>query len=340
MIPNSEEGPDLDYPIKNKQALKDLKIGMFDTTWETQMFHGLTGEIINGFDRISYYQDETFHYLDELPVEVIDEDKKSWKVSYRYNKNWYRCDPFTKDHDGLHVLFAGCSNTEGVGQDIENTWSHMLYNELSKDYKMSGYFNIGKGGYGWQKIISATMNYIRDYGKPDVLFINHPNLIRDYYWIPSMESWNYAQKLPYEKVHAGKKNWNNSPEMDIYEEIKFYRWPTIEDLRNYFPDWAIAWFTFIEYCKSLGIKVLWTTWDYQERTNIENLEIFSDTFFRLQPPSSEWIVEQRPNGKVFDGDISARDGHPGYLIQLRWKEMFLDAIKEKGVLNEFHKKDS
>jgi hypothetical protein len=331
---NEEDG----YYIENTQAFKDLKIGKFDTTWETFLADGWEKERLNDREDINYFTDGTFHYLSRIPVEVIDKDKEHWPVTYRYNMNWYRSDTFKKDHDGLHVLFAGCSNTEGVGQDIEKTWSYLLYTELSKDYKLSGYFNIGKGGYGWQKIISATMNYINEYGKPDVLFINHPNLIRDYYWVPSQNSWIFTQKLPYEKAHAGKKNWNNVRENDQYEEIDFYRWPTLDDIRNYFPGWAVAWFTFLEYCRAMGIKVLWTTWDYQEGTNIKNMDIFKGTFFENQNIYPQWIEEKRPGGKVIDGDLNARDGHPGYLVHLKWTEEFIKAIKEKGILNEFHKK--
>lgn len=329
-----------DYHIENTEAFKEVRIGEFDQTWanfifDKRMSHSLE-EVYKDFN---YYTDGEYNYLDRLPVEVIDKNKEDCVVQYKYNKDWFRSDTFKKDHDGLHVLFAGCSNTEGVGLNIEDTWSNLVYQELSKDYKLSGYFNIGKGGYGWEKIMSAFSNYVEKFSAPDILIVNHPNLLRNYYWIPSIEKWVYVQKLPYHKDYDINNSPSNKTEEDaLYEEIGFNRIATIQQARDILPNWASAWNIFLKYCESIGTKVVWTCWDYQEIYNIESLGLFSDTFFALHPPHPKWIEEKRPNLSVGPFDMNARDGHPGYLIHLRWKEQFIEAINRRGIINEVYQK--
>lgn len=51
-----------------------------------------------------------------------------------------RTDPYTTDHDGKHILFAGCSVTHGVGlPDIQDVWTNIVYGALKANEKVSGF---------------------------------------------------------------------------------------------------------------------------------------------------------------------------------------------------------
>ena len=151
MSNNKDSGsPWIINPLKS--TFDSAFIGQLDRTWAARHFPKVYYPDLD--ESFNYRFVDGYHVLDKIEPERIHKDKQDWKVTYRYNSDWFRCDHFTKTHNGLHIVFSGCSNTEGVGNDIENTWSHMVYKELSKTYNLSGYFNIGKGGYGWHKIIN------------------------------------------------------------------------------------------------------------------------------------------------------------------------------------------
>lgn len=111
------------------------------------------------------------NYLADMGMSIDD--------FYQFNSNGFRCDEFTTEHDGLHVLFAGCSITFGDSILLEDVWAHKVYQEISKDEKTSGYFNIGSPGASVASTIQLIIRYIVKYGIPDIIFINFPDEARD-----------------------------------------------------------------------------------------------------------------------------------------------------------------
>ncbi len=259
------------------------------------------------------------HILDQLPVEQILKGREDSVVEYRYNSEWFRSDEFTSEHNGLHILFAGCSNTEGVGANIEDTWSYFVYQEFAKQHKVSGYFNLAKGGSGWHKIISNLISYINNYGAPDYLLINMPNILRNYVWNEDESQYSYRQKLPYGDIDMKPRDYFNENQS------------TVEEHRKNYPIFLTSWILFVEYCKSLDIKLLWTTWDEHDGLNLKISSYFNDTFFLLKRNMEENIFEIS-GGRVKESDIRARDGHPGKIIQRIWADIFIEEIKNKGWL--------
>ena len=100
-------------------------------------------------------------------------------VEYKLNSFGLRCDEFSNNHDGLHILFAGCSNTFGLGTDIENVWAKRLYNKIKQTDKVSGYYNIGINAGSIIEIIFHVYRYIEKYKKPDYIFLLFPERYRD-----------------------------------------------------------------------------------------------------------------------------------------------------------------
>lgn len=98
----------------------------------------------------------------------------------RVNNFDFRCDDFTKNHIGEHILFSGCSITYGTGLLESEIWSKILYEKILKDKQLSGYFNLGMPGTGTIDIVINIFKYINSFGNPSTIFINLPNVHRAY----------------------------------------------------------------------------------------------------------------------------------------------------------------
>lgn len=301
--------------IINYQNFLSLPFYTFDRTWAEAAYMGRENlEIIDILGHETNYRlENNKHVLDFIPPELsyIEEDRKTWKVRYEYNSDWFRCDEFSKNHDGLHIVFSGCSNTEGVGGNIEDTWSHILYNKIKEKNNVSGYYNLGRGGSGWHKVVHNFREYVVNYGAPDILVIHMPNILR--FW---ESDWIYHQKVPYGD-NVIKTNYEES-------DLQMHR--------VHFPVFLTAMMLFQEYCNSIGTKLLWTTWHYIESINIHCSSLFTETFFYLKPVSATDLAQNViKNGLTLKhDDISFRDRHPGRLLQNDWAEQYYDQLAKRG----------
>lgn len=258
--------------------------------------------------KYTYNKINGYHVFNNIPPERIQKGKEDWEVTYSFNNELFRSDHFTKEHDGLHILFGGCSNTEGVGSNIEDNWSYKLYKDISAHTKTSGFFSVAKGGYGWHQIFINFKVYVEKYGAPDYYFVLHPNMLRYYIWQEERNNWKYIQRNEGDAQEA---------ELDL-------------EYRNKFPDWASAMSLFIAYCESVGTKFLWTTWATEQNENITNSKFFESTFFETKKIDRQWMTDARPDGKIAKDDINFRDGHPGRLCHELWYHDFKKELIRKG----------
>lgn len=314
----------------DSNVIKGLEIDKFDLTWaysppdatpisdrmdkadsRTPVENG-SHMRIDEFSKYNHRLIDDYHIVDVVPVDIIRAECKDWKVEYKYNRDWFRSDHFKKEHDGLHIVFSGCSNTEGIGADIENTWSHMLYTEISKSVKTSGYFNLARAGSGWHRIIQNFHAYVNNYSAPDYLFILMPNILRNFKWYSG--GWQYQQFNP----------WAEPEKRQEYIDMH----------RKEFPVWALMWNAFLDYCTAVGTKVVWTTWDEWELSNIEAIDQFKDTFFTIDPLTESEIAQKYSHLLDRKDAARVRDGHDGYIQQTQWFEGFKEQVKIRGVLNE------
>lgn len=100
-------------------------------------------------------------------------------VKYQLNQHGLRSDEFSDNASGLHILFAGCSNTYGLGTDIENIWSTRVYNKIKETQEVSGYNNVGINAGSIIEIVLHVFRYIEKFGNPDVIFMLLPERDRD-----------------------------------------------------------------------------------------------------------------------------------------------------------------
>ena len=244
---------------------------------------------------------------------------KDESITYKYNSLGFRSDEFIKDHDGEHILFSGCSETEGVGGNLDSTWSYMTYCELSKEKKLSGFFNLSRYGWGYDIIIQNILCYIKEYGKPKKIFILFPNLGRFYTWNGNKEGFE-------DFVHRG--HIPNSV-LDYSAKSSWKRKMNAEEQRSQFIVFTMTLKLFEEYCISNDIKLSWSTWDKEDKNNYINANIFKNF---LPIPELEDFIKN--NNEYFLKEIKPRvdwnkkrDGHLGYAYHSQWSASFLEKLE-------------
>lgn len=295
--------------VYNSSATMDVFLNEFDITWA----------------REDKYSNSTNRNLTVTPIEVAQPSftGDDGSIIYNYNNEWFRSDDFTKTHDEkYHVLFGGCSESEGIASPLEEVWTKMLHEELKTKYDVGGFYSIARAGYGWQKVISSFMIYVKKYGFPTHFIVLLPNIGRFFEWKDDQDAWFYMQRFP---LSASGESRN-----DEFSERSSNR---IEHKR-FLIDFIAGWKLFVEYCKSNNVKLIWSTWDYGDS---HNFQLFNEPgqFFCINDNhyDEDFILSKRPDGKLLDGDLFRRDGHSGRLKHLFWKEHFKNEIER---LELFH----
>jgi len=299
----SEQYKTEEYYFPKYEIFDDILNDVFDITWQK----GLPKE------------SRVFSIIDpEIKSGCVDDGT----VVYQYNKNFFRSDDFKRVHDGKHILFSGCSETEGVGGNIEDSWSHILYNRISKEEKCSGFFNLAKSGWGWSRIIPNSLIYFKKYGYPDVFFIMLPNHQRKFYYEEndfSDENFIYWQTYP-------------SSYFTYKEKYKIERTSTPKEYLEDFVNFLINWKTFCELCKSNNVKLIFSTWDILDGTNLKDTGF--DNFFEMEfgEKLKKFTKNWYDNNDIKPDDNKKRDGHRGRIIHNYWADEFYKQYK--GVNNK------
>lgn len=114
--------------------------------------------------------------IEKFPVPGVDFDS-----FYKLNSLGFRSDEFTKKHrPGQHVLFAGCSMTFGDGIPLQYLWARKLYLKLNEIGVASGFYNVASNGASISQMLDNTTKYIKEYGKPEYIFMLIPDLNRTF----------------------------------------------------------------------------------------------------------------------------------------------------------------
>jgi len=207
----------------------------------------------------------------------------------------YRSDEFIKEHDGKHLLFAGCSQTWGTGVLLEENWSYKLYNKITNNEKTSGYYNVALPGVSILNQVVTIFKYCQEYGNPDLIFFNIPKLDRLY---------AYNNKL--EKIVDG-----------------FYNDHPLIKLLSY-----QYYFMLDAYCKTNKINLFTFSWADID----ESISKFK-TFYKInQDDMLEYVYNYKKNNK--DSKYSeyfeiARDGqHLGIAYHAYWTEFIYNKYLE------------
>jgi len=289
--------------MDNPSVFNDLYGYKFDNTWHNSTY-GQTGQTYS-----------------ILPGEnAID----NGDVKYTYNSENFRSDNFVKNHNGKHILFSGCSESEGVGANIEDAWTNILYKKISNKEKCSGFFNLSRGGWGWNRIILNSLIYFKSYGYPDVMFVLLPNCQRKFVFSEteflddqrnSSGHWQYQQHYPI------INKWEED-DRTFFTDAKQYN----EDFLNF----LINWKTFNELCKSNNIKLFFSTWDNLDFDNLVSTNLFNN-LVNLEPKTQlkKVVADYYKYHEPQAYDIKKRDGHAGRISHNFWSEQFYKKYKSE-----------
>jgi hypothetical protein len=253
--------------------------------------------IPNFINNTIYSNDVLFNDIPKSHLDSYSLDSFHKKEINLFN---FRSDEFKKNHLGLHILFNGCSVSEGHGLLLEETWSKKLYNEINKKQSCSGYYNLSISGTSIMNQIILFFKYFKTYGNPDIIFYNITNSNRFYFYDP---------KKGYKSAFYSKES------VPITNLLSYQYYLMLE-----------------QYCKSNNIKLFSFTWttiyaDYdKEYINIMNQ---FESFYKINNKDLiNFIFEYKEKNKneLFYNYIEkARDNdHPGIGHNQYWANFMYD----------------
>ena len=234
-----------------------------------------------------------------------DDFKDDGSVIYKYNSDWYRSDDFNKNQTSkFHILFNGCSETEGIGGNIEDSWAKIMHTSLSKKYDVGNFYNLGRAGTGWHQCILNFFVYEEKYGTPTHYFVLLPNIGRNFLWSENnLGGWDYCQKYVAREKFSGFLNKKNLI--------------SIEDQKNDLMDFMISWKVFEKYCDSKNINLLVSSWDLAELENICFMRQNKSVFKMNEEDARNFLIK---NKKTLS--LEKRDKHKGRSFHEWWAYEF------------------
>ena len=124
-----------------------------------------------------HFKEEEFTGGDtkELLYENLKTMPEDWyyrnvKITYKRNSWGHRCKEYIDIDSDNYILSVGCSLTEGIGLEIEKTYTYLLAEKLNCDY-----YNLGVGGSGVDVMIHNLIMWLADMPhKPKLIILQWP----------------------------------------------------------------------------------------------------------------------------------------------------------------------
>ena len=247
------------------------------------------------------------NYEEKLMFYEKDMDIKSDEsITYKYNNEGFRCDDFTKEKSGLHILFGGCSETEGSSNKLEDVWANVLFNKIKEGNKVSGYYNVGKAGLTVSGVVMNIFQYAYDYGCPDYIFLQLPDQTRYITWSESL-GWYPKYQVKDTDVYNDIDNEHFFKNHEAPEVIK------VNILFNY-----LLLRNLMQFCKINNITLIWSTWHAPTARAILDSGSNLDGYVNTSNFNKDyWDIKLN--------DLRARDGyHFGRGFHRVWEENFYE----------------
>lgn len=173
--------------------------------------------------------------------------------NYKTNSHGFRSQHFKKlDNNDINILYSGCSWTFGEGLPYDFLWTTLLTNKIKNYHKDKNVeeFNIGGMGSSIHLIVRNIMSFVRNYGTPDYIFINFPDIARNIMFDDVLKR--------YINVYFASRHLESKMEKTQLKYTKNY---SHEDSVLIASDFINMLESF---CESSGIKLIWTTWAYND----------------------------------------------------------------------------
>jgi hypothetical protein len=166
-------------------------------------------------------------FKENLNTQPDDWYYRTRKITYSYNSLGHRCKDVEDIDLDNYLLFAGCSHAEGIGLELEKTYSYLVAEMLGCDY-----YNLALGGSGIDLMThNLTMWNNRILKKPKALIILWPHETRfltsykDDIRLNLVSDGNYKAKrfiLAGEDINffSSRKDFNKTLITNLYDDCK------------------------------------------------------------------------------------------------------------------------
>ena len=262
-----------------------------------------------------------------------------------FNNEGHRSADFKKNTE---LLSAGCSFTFGVGLDEEFIWNNML----AKTHNMS-HNSIGIPGGSCMDIVFNIFKYFEKYGHPKTLLVLFPDFGRMLTYIDG-KVLGHSKMFPAPNNLPDKAFLNDRVVPSIEDrDIKYLSLPT-DISKVCSPEFAYMlnsmYIRMLEvYCKNNNIDFIWFKWDPTEEIDINGgLDIFSNFYSIDYKNMLKPYIRSFYNKSIKDfchqtekesleykttiWHIAEDNSHNGIHWQIHVKELFEQALKEKGLI--------
>jgi hypothetical protein len=256
------------------------------------------------------------------------------------------------------IVFGGCSFTFGTGISESDMWANVVADKL----KYSRYI-IAKPGIGVGQIVEEVFNYISDYGNPKILMCMFPNFDRvqvpiDGTVLKTPSGIEKSKNRSYHRISTNQKSYIETIHTKNFEgdRSKYLKAPynaefvISPDIATY--QSVIAIRRLEQYCKAVGITLLWSTWDASQDQIIEkvistNPDLMFDGYFSLKDymgaDTLGALIDGKATSLVCHNEVRISNqmkdfnrgsdningeffAHPGSHANLHFAEAFLDQL--------------
>lgn len=253
------------------------------------------------------------------PFEIINGELDP-DIKYDINSYGHRSDEFNTVHDGIHILYSGCSNTTGMAAPFDINWATMLHKKINMQ---NSFYRLSYCSGGYQKIILNLFKYFKNFGNPDVLFVLLPHTSREILFL-SPQDINLNNK---------KINLSSAIEMGYlypWEESdlddKEYYITSVENHKRLFVQSYSYLYMLKQYCESSGIRLIYSTWDKHQSELLLKISEFNDMIHLYTDEYYKYIYDNKNRKDEYL--MYARDGeHLGVLDSEYISDIFYERYK-------------
>jgi hypothetical protein len=235
-----------------------------------------------------------FEMFDMNKIPIPEDDLS---ISYHYNSDGFRCEDLSLDED--FVLFSGCSEGEGIGANLDTTWTKIVFNEIKDLLNVNRFYNLSVDNFGYQKIISNSLSFLTKTHKPSAVIILFPEISRTVSW----------DKIKPEYT----VEWTNINHISNNSDFKH--------IMDSFVNFIGLMHVFEAYCDSNDIKLFWSTWSQTENNVIRDINVFKNFV-----PFDYSIYKNTD----LERKQTRRDGHQGEYHHRLWATNIQKSIRESG----------
>ena len=183
----------------------------------------------------------------------------------------------------------------------KKNWSGYLYKKISKDKKVSGYYNLSYCGGGIDIIINNVYKYCDIYGTPNAIFLLLPAVERRNYWHKNDYFSIFGTLDDYYSLYNGEEN----ATYYTYNQIKNFEY----------------------FCKKLNIFLKWSTWEKRDMDSFKKLDFENYVDMDFSHIINSATNYEESTNKYYM--ISRDNAHPGIAYSDGVSNIFLKEFNEK-----------